>query len=165
MITIKLGDITKENVDAIVNAANTKLCGGGGVDGAIHRAAGLSVLKECLRIGGCPTGEAVITNAGNLKAKKIIHTPGPVWKGGHKGEAQLLKKCYENSFFLAKKNKFKTIAFPAISTGVYGYPIQEATKIALIEGRAFEHDFEEIRYICFSEDDLAIYEKVQCQLG
>lgn len=160
MITIKRGDITEEKVDAIVNAANTKLCGGGGVDGAIHRAAGLAVLKECLAIGGCPTGEAVITNAGNLKAKKIIHTPGPVWSGGKKGEASLLQMCYENSFLLAKKNKMKTIAFPAISTGVYGYPLEEAAKIALSSGKKFERDFEEIRYICFSESDRVIYEKV-----
>ncbi|MFH1691442.1 MAG: macro domain-containing protein [Candidatus Omnitrophota bacterium] len=165
MITIKKGDITQECVDVIVNAANTKLCGGGGVDGAIHRAAGLSVLKECLIIGGCPTGGAVITNAGNLKAKKIIHTPGPVWKGGTKGEPELLKKCYENSFLLAKKNKLKTIAFPAISTGVYGYPLEEAARIALMEGRVFENDFEEIRYVCFSEGDLAVYERVYRQGG
>lgn len=164
MITIKLGDITKETVDVIVNAANTKLCGGGGVDGAIHRSAGVSVLKECLAIGGCPTGEAVMTNAGNLKAKKIIHTPGPVWSGGKKGEDVLLEKCYENSFLLARKNKMKTIAFPAISTGVYGYPIDEAARIALSAGKKFERDFQEIRYICFSRDDLAVYEKIWREL-
>ncbi len=165
MITIKLGDITKELVDVVVNAANTKLCGGGGVDGAIHRAAGLVVLKECLMMGGCPTGEAVMTNAGNLKAKKIIHTPGPVWSGGEKGEPALLEKCYENSFVLAKKNKMKTIAFPAISTGVYGYPVREAARVALSTGKKFELDFEEIRYICFSQGDLAVYEKVWLELA
>jgi O-acetyl-ADP-ribose deacetylase (regulator of RNase III) len=138
MITIKLGDITQEDVEAIVNAANTGLRGGGGVDGAIHRAAGPKVMEECRKIGSCPTGEAVITNAGNLKAKKIIHTAGPVWSGGKKDEARLLRNCYRNSFLLAKKNLLKTIAFPAISTGVYGYPIEGATRIALSVGREFE---------------------------
>lgn len=157
MIIIKLGDITKEDAEAIVNAANTRLAGGGGVDGAIHRAAGPSVLEECRKIGSCLTGEAVATGAGGLKAKKIIHTAGPVWHGGTQGEAQLLRKCYENSFLLAKKQGLKTIAFPAISTGVYGYPIEEATKIALSAGKKFEKDFDEIRYICFSKRDYEIY--------
>ncbi len=160
MITIKLGDITQEDVEAIVNAANTGLRGGGGVDGAIHRAAGPKVMEECRKIGSCPTGEAVITNAGNLKAKKIIHTAGPVWSGGKKDEARLLRNCYRNSFLLAKKNLLKTIAFPAISTGVYGYPIEGATRIALSVGREFENDFDEIRYVCFSQRDLQIYRLV-----
>ncbi|MDD2866074.1 MAG: O-acetyl-ADP-ribose deacetylase [Candidatus Omnitrophota bacterium] len=157
MITIKLGDITQEDVEAIVNAANTGLRGGGGVDGAIHRAAGPTVMEECRKIGACPTGEAVITNAGNLKARKIIHTAGPVWNGGKKDEAGLLRNCYRNSFLLAKKNLLKTIAFPAISTGVYGYPIEGAARIALSVGREFEKDFDEIRYICFSQRDLQVY--------
>jgi len=157
MITIKLGDITREDVEAIVNAANTGLRGGGGVDGAIHRAAGPTVMEECRKIGACPTGEAVITNAGNLKARKIIHTAGPVWNGGKKDEAGLLRNCYRNSFLLAKKNLLKTIAFPAISTGVYGYPIEGAARIALSVGREFEKDFDEIRYICFSQRDLQVY--------
>jgi O-acetyl-ADP-ribose deacetylase (regulator of RNase III) len=160
MITIKLGDITQEDVEAIVNAANTGLRGGGGVDGAIHRAAGPKVMEECRKIGSCPTGEAVITSAGNLKAKKIIHTAGPVWSGGKKDEAGLLRNCYRNSFLLAKKNLLKTIAFPAISTGVYGYPIEGAARIALSVGREFENDFDEIRYVCFSQRDLQIYRMV-----
>jgi O-acetyl-ADP-ribose deacetylase (regulator of RNase III) len=157
MITIKLGDITQEDVEVIVNAANTGLRGGGGVDGAIHRAAGPTVMEECRKIGACPTGEAVITNAGKLKAKKIIHTAGPVWNGGKKDEAGLLRNCYRNSFLLAKKNLLKSIAFPAISTGVYGYPIEGATRIALSVGREFEKDFDEIRYVCFSQRDLQAY--------
>lgn len=166
MITIKLADITREDVDAIANAANTSLLGGGGVDGAIHRAAGPSVLAECRKIGGCKTGEAVITNAGNLKAKKIIHTPGPVWRGGKSGEALLLTNCYTNSFALAKKYGLKTISFPAISTGVYGYPIEEATQIAISVAKKFEKDFEEIRFVCYSKKDLEIYLKVaNSQLG
>ncbi len=160
MITIVLGDITQEDVEAMVNAANTGLRGGGGVDGAIHRAAGPSVMEECRKIGACPTGEAVITHAGQLKAKKIIHTAGPMWHGGHRGEPDLLKKCYENSFKLAKKYGLKSIAFPAISTGVYGYPLEEATRIALGVGREFEKDFDEIRYICFSQRDFEMYERV-----
>jgi len=160
MITITLGDITKENVDAIVNAANTGLRGGGGVDGAIHRAAGPSVMEECRKIGGCPTGQAVITGAGKLKAKKIIHTVGPVWRGGGKREPELLKAAYENSFLLAKKNGVKSIAFPAISTGVYGYPLEEATRIALAAGKEFETEFDEIRYISFSERDLGVYTRI-----
>lgn len=160
MVTIKLGDITKEDVGAIVNAANTGLRGGGGVDGAIHRAAGSSVMEECRMIGGCKTGEAVITDAGQLKAKKIIHAVGPIWRGGRHGEADLLKSCYEKSFLIAKKHNLKTIAFPAISTGVYGYPIEEATDIALSIGKKFEKDFDDIRYICFSERDLDVYKRI-----
>ncbi len=160
MITIKKGDITKEDVQVIVNAANTGLRGGGGVDGAIHRAAGPSVLEECSKIGGCRTGEAVITGAGRLLAKKIIHTPGPVWHGGERREPELLKNCHENSFLLAKKHNLRTIAFPAISTGVYGYPVEAAAEIALSAGKRFEKDFDEIRYICFSEGDLKVYQNV-----
>ncbi len=160
MITIKRGDITKEDVGVIVNAANTGLRGGGGVDGAIHRAAGPGVMEECRKIAGCPTGQAVMTNAGNLKARKIIHTAGPVWSGGKRGEAELLKNCYENSFRLAREAGLKSIAFPAISTGVYGYPIEEATQIALAAGRRFEKDFDEIRFVCFSDRDLEVYQRI-----
>lgn len=160
MIIIKQGDITQEDVDVIVNAANTQLKGGGGVDGAIHRAAGPSVMAECWQIGRCPTGTAVITNAGQLKAKKIIHTAGPVWSGGHKREAELLQRCYEQSFELARKSGMKSVAFPAISTGVYGYPKPEATEIALTCGLKFQNLFQEIRYLCFSEEDLRIYQTV-----
>ena len=160
MITIKQGDITREDVDVIVNAANRSLAGGGGVDGAIHRAAGPAVLEECRNIGGCKTGEAVITAAGKLKAKKIIHTPGPIWRGGGNGEAELLRGCYENSFLLAKKYNLKSIAFCAISTGVYGYPVIEATKIALSAAVKFEKDFDEIRFICFSDEHHKIYQSL-----
>ncbi len=163
-ITIKLGDITQETVDVIVNAANTRLAGGGGVDGAIHRAAGPSVMEECREIGSCPTGEAVITNAGKLKALKVIHTPGPVWHGGDRSEPELLRGCYKNSFNLAKENELRTIAFPAISTGVYGYPIEAAARIALEEGMKRLKEFEEIRYVCFSKDDQKIYERVYEEL-
>ena len=159
-IIIKHGDITKEDVDVIVNAANTSLLGGGGVDGAIHRAAGPSVLDECSKMGGCVTGEAVITGGGDLKAKKIIHTPGPVWHGGSSGEPDQLRSCYKNSFELAKKNGLRTIAFPAISTGIYGYPIEPATWIAIEECLKFRDDFDEIRYICFSDGDFNVYQKV-----
>lgn len=165
MITIKLGDITKEDTDVIVNAANTGLRGGGGVDGALHRAAGPSVMKECKEIGGCPTGQAVITTAGNLKAKKIIHTPGPVWCDGKHGEPQLLKNCYENSFLLAKEHGLATIAFPSISTGAYGYPIEEAARIALSIGKKFEKDFQEIRYICYSQADFEVYQKIWTEIN
>ena len=164
MITIKLGDITSEEVDVIVNAANSGLRGGGGVDGAIHRAAGATVLEECRRIGGCPTGRAVVTNAGRLKAKKIIHAVGPVWRGGGAGEPALLRSAYENSFSLARENGLRTIAFPAISTGVYSYPIEEATRIALAAGRKHEKDFDEIRYLCFSERDLQVYQRLRKEL-
>jgi len=157
MIKIKWGDITKEDVDVIVNAANTSLLGGGGVDGAIHRVGGPSILEECKKIGGCKTGDAVITNAGNLNAKKVIHTAGPVWHGGKHGEKEFLKSAYRNSFLLAKKEGLKTIAFPAISTGAYGYPLREATSIAFNEAKKFLKDFEEIRFICFSERDYKIY--------
>ena len=163
-IIIKKGDITREDVEVIVNAANTKLAGGGGVDGAIHRAAGPEVLEECAKIGGCITGEAVITVGGRLKARKIIHTPGPVWKGGKHGETQLLRNSYVNSFKLAINNALRTIAFPAISTGVYGYPIEEATYIAIEEGIHYKDNFDEIRYICFSDTDYKMYQEVYREL-
>lgn len=163
-IIIKQGDITKEDVDVVVNAANIRLGGGGGVDGAIHRAAGASLMDECRQIGCCKTGEAVITNAGNLLAKKIIHTPGPIWRGGNQREPELLKNCYDNSFSLAKRNGLKTIAFPSISTGVYGYPIKEAAGIALNAGKKHQNEFDEIRYICFSDTDYRVYMAISSQL-
>ena len=163
-IIIKKGDITKEDVDVIVNAANTGLRGGGGVDGAIHRAAGPSVMEECRKIGSCPTGEAVITGAGKLPAKNIIHTPGPVWHGGRSGEADLLRGSYRNSLTLARENGLRSIAFPAISTGIYGYPLEEATRIAIGEGLAHLGHFDEIRYVCFSQGDLEVYQKVYKEL-
>jgi len=164
-IIIKQGDITKEDVDVIVNAANTRLAGGGGVDGAIHKAAGPSVMEECRKIGGCRMGEAVITSAGKLAARKIIHTPGPFWNGGSGSEADLLRSSYRNSFALAKESGLRTIAFPSISTGVYGYPIEEAAKIALEEGQKAADDFDEIRYICFSAHDLEVYRKAYDEKG
>lgn len=165
MITIKLGDITKEDVGVIVNAANSGLRGGGGVDGAIHRAAGHLVMEECRSIGRCDTGGAVITNAGQLKARKIIHAVGPIWRGGDKRESELLKSCYEKSFLLAKEEGLRSIAFPAISTGAYGYPIEEATKIALGIGKSFEKDFDEIRYICFSKNDFDVYNRIRMEIN
>lgn len=157
VITITLGDITKEDVDVIVNAANTSLLGGGGVDGAIHRAGGPSILEECKKIGICKTGNAVITNAGSLKAKKIIHTVGPVWNGGKYGEDDLLRNAYKNSLCLAIQNNLKTIAFPSISTGAYRYPFREAARIALDECGKLVDSFTEIRLVCFSENDYKVY--------
>jgi len=164
-VVIKQGDITREEVDVIVNAANTRLAGGGGVDGAIHRAAGPSVMEECRGIGGCPTGEAVMTGAGNLPAKKIIHTPGPVWRGGASGEERLLRNSYRNSLELARDNGLRSIAFPAISAGIYGYPIDKAARVAIEEGLARLEDFDQIRYVCFSPGDLAVYTRVFRELA
>lgn len=150
------GDITKIKADAIVNAANSSLMGGGGVDGAIHRAGGPAILAQCKQIvarqGGCKTGEAVITTAGNLPAKFVIHTVGPVWHGGKNGEAHKLADCYKNSLQLAVENGCKTIAFPAISTGVYGYPKEEAARIAVTAVMDFlkrSTEIEEVFFVCF----------------
>jgi len=146
------GDITIEETDAIVNAANSRLAGGGGVDGAIHRAGGPSIMAECRKIGGCPTGQAVITTGGNLKAKYVVHTVGPVYQGGAKGEAALLKSAHLESLKLASAKKLKSIAFPAISTGVYGYPVNEAAYIALKTAIDYlkEHgDIELVRFVLF----------------
>lgn len=158
-IEILKGDITKVSVDAIVNAANSSLLGGGGVDGAIHRAGGPAILEECRKIvakqGGCKTGEAVITTGGNLKAKFVIHTVGPVWNGGQKNEAEKLAACYENSLRLAVDNHCKTIAFPCISTGIYGYPVNEAAVISVETVARFisQNDkIEKVIFVCF--DDL-----------
>jgi O-acetyl-ADP-ribose deacetylase (regulator of RNase III) len=125
------GDITKQDTEAIVNAANSRLAGGGGVDGAIHRAGGPEIMEECKRIGGCPTGEARITTGGRLKARYVIHTVGPVYKGGTKGEAELLSSCYKNSLDIAREAGIKSIAFPSISTGAYGYPMADAARLAI----------------------------------
>jgi len=162
-IKIEKGDITQCNVDAIVNAANESLLGGGGVDGAIHRAAGPELLAECRTLGGCPTGQAKLTKGYKLPAKYIIHTVGPIWHGGDKGEADLLAKCYRNSFQLARGNDIRSMAFPAISCGVYGYPVNQATEIALRETKAFlqnNNDMEKIIFMCFSNEIFQSYKKL-----
>jgi O-acetyl-ADP-ribose deacetylase (regulator of RNase III) len=159
-IEIRQGDITRLEVDAIVNAANTKLLGGGGVDGAIHRAAGPDLLEECRTIGGCPTGEARITGGYNLPARHVIHTVGPVYSGKPQ-DSRLLTDCYLNSLILAVANNLKTIAFPAISCGVYGYPLKEACKIAVDTSIEFidrHPSLEKIIFIQFSEKDFEVYQ-------
>jgi len=156
-IRIVQGDITRLEVDAIVNAANASLLGGGGVDGAIHRAAGPELLAACRLLGGCPTGEARITPGFRLPAAWVIHTVGPVWHGGQHGEAALLRACYDNSLRLARDKGLETIAFPAISTGVYGYPKEQATAIALAAMHETLSDFSEIIACCFSRDDADLY--------
>ena len=158
-IHIIQGDITLQNVDAVVNAANTSLLGGGGVDGAIHRAAGPKLLDECRKIGGCPTGEARITKGYNLPAKYVIHTVGPIYQGTPKDEV-LLTSCYQNCFRLAAENTISSMAFPAISCGVYGYPINDACSIALGTAFAALKQYpllEKIVFVLFSSQDLAVY--------
>lgn len=159
-IEVQQGDITRLEVDAIVNAANTSLLGGGGVDGAIHRAAGPGLLAECRTIGGCPTGEARMTKGYNLKARHVIHTVGPVYSGTPR-DARLLTSCYRNSLELAVGHNLKSIAFPAISCGVYGYPIQDASKIAVETCLAFlaQHpELQKVVFVLFSEKDRLVYE-------
>lgn len=156
------GDIVKAKTDAIVNAANTSLLGGGGVDGAIHRAAGRELLEECETLGGCKTGEAKITRGYKLKAKYVIHTPGPIWRGGKWDEEELLANCYRNSLALAKENGIKTIAFPSISTGVYRFPVDLAAEIAVREIMTYlrnNPDMEQVIMICFDDDTKAAYVK------
>ena len=153
-MTVVQGDITKQEVDAIVNAANEALRGGGGVDGAIHRAAGRELKAECKKIGGCPTGEARITNGYRLPASYVIHTVGPVWRGGNRGEPEKLAACYRNSLKLAAETGVRTIAFPGISTGVYGYPLEEATRLAMRTVKdclAALPGIEEVRFVTFGE--------------
>ena len=157
MIEVIQGDITRLSVDAIVNAANTSLLGGGGVDGAIHRAAGPELVEACRPLGGCPTGEARITPGFRLPARWVIHTVGPVWRGGTHGEAELLASCYRNSLRLASQNGVQTIAFPSISTGVYGFPKQEAAAIALKRMCQYESRFDRVIACCFSSGDADIY--------
>jgi O-acetyl-ADP-ribose deacetylase (regulator of RNase III) len=164
MLDIRQADITKLKIDAIVNAANNSLLGGGGVDGAIHRAAGPDLLAACRPLGGCDTGDAKITPGFNLPAQWVIHTVGPVWRGGDHGEARLLEACYRNSLALALQYSVNTIAFPAISTGVYGYPKNEAAAIALCVMLEYEPQFEAIIACCHSGDDLALYKNTKKSL-
>lgn len=162
-IELYKGDITKLKVDVIVNAANTSLLGGGGVDGAIHRAAGPELLKFNKKLGGCKTGEAKISPGFNLPAKFIIHTVGPVWNGGKHNEDKLLADCYINSLKLAVENKIKSMAFPAISTGIYRFPLERATKIAITEVKKFlekNDSIEKVIFVCFDEETYEIYKSV-----
>jgi len=156
------GDITKEKADAIVNAANSSLLGGGGVDGAIHRAAGPELVAECRTLGGCETGDAKITKGCRLPARHVIHTVGPIYRGGTAGEARKLASCYRKSLEIATRMNLKSLAFPAISCGVYGYPIEEAARIAL--GTVADHlqghpEIEEVRFVLFSQKDLEVYQE------
>ena len=167
MIEILQGDITKVAVDAIVNAANTSLLGGGGVDGAIHRAGGPAILAECQKIrsaqGGCPVGEAVITTAGNLPAKFVIHTVGPVWNNGDADEEALLAMAYANCLRLALRHSIETIAFPNISTGIYGFPKDKAARIAIATVAAFLESTDRIKrvlFVCFDEENHHLYESL-----
>jgi O-acetyl-ADP-ribose deacetylase len=155
------GDITRQTVDAVVNAANESLLGGGGVDGAIHRAAGPGLLEECRAIGGCPTGEARVTGGHRLPARWIIHTVGPVWHGGRRGETALLESCYRSVLREARRLSVRSIAFPSISTGAYGYPIDRAAALAVGTVRdeltREPGDIEVVRFVCFSDSDLRVY--------
>jgi len=160
-IEIVQGDITKQAVDAIANAANTSLLGGGGVDGAIHRAAGPELLAECRTLHGCRTGEAKITKGYRLPAKYVLHTPGPVWHGGNSGEEQLLESCYVNCLRLASEYGCRTVAFPSISTGVYHFPLEKAARIAVgaIAGYLAEHEeIELVRMVCFNDRTRRVYD-------
>ncbi len=161
-IEIILGDITKQAVDAIVNAANCSLLGGGGVDGAIHRAAGPELLAECRTLHGCETGKAKITKGYRLPAKYVIHTPGPVWHGGGHGEEELLRSCYRSCLELASENGCRTVDFPSISTGVYRFPLEKASRIAvkaIAEYLADHPEIQRVRMVCFDERTKAFYDR------
>ncbi len=166
-IRIVQGDITKQEVDAIVNAANPTLLGGGGVDGAIHRAAGPELLEECKQLGGCPTGEVRVTKGYKLPAKWVIHTVGPVWKGGGHNEDNLLRSCYRESLKAAKKLGVRSIAFPSISTGAYGFPLERATRIAIGEVLDFlaKEDDLEVVFVCFGNEAFEVYNRVYSELS
>jgi len=166
-ISVIEGDITRQQVDAIVNAANNSLLGGGGVDGAIHRAAGPELLAECRTLGGCPTGQAVITHGYRLPVQWVIHTVGPVWQDGAAGEDALLAGCYRNSLALAAQHGLHTVAFPAISTGAYGFPLERATRIAVTEVRNFlqqETSIEEVIFVCFPSNTRETYRAYRAAL-
>ena len=161
-ILIVEGDITKQKVDGIVNAANNALQGGGGVDGAIHLAAGPDLLEACRKIGGCPTGEARVTKGYQLPVRRIIHAVGPVWHGGTKNEDELLAKCYLSCFELAQEHQMRSVAFPSISTGAYGFPIDRACRLALKATKGYlegETDIERVTFVCFSKRDFDEYQK------
>lgn len=172
VIRLKQGDITKEEVDAIVNAANSGLLGGGGVDGAIHRAGGPEIMEECRQIrarqGGCPTGKAVVTGAGKLKARYVIHAVGPVWRGGDGGEEELLRSAYRESLQRAAERQLQRIAFPSLSTGAYGYPVDKAAPVALSEVIRFlkeeNHSLREVRFVLFNEETYQAYETALSRL-
>jgi len=166
-VEIVLGDITRQCVDAIVNAANSSLLGGGGVDGAIHRAAGPGLLAECRHLGGCPTGQARITGGHQLKARHVIHAVGPIWQGGQSGEAGLLNSCYRSSLTLAVRHGCKSVAFPAISCGVFGYPWEEAARVAFSAAYAqlqTENSIDCVRWVLFGEEIFESWQKVLCGL-
>lgn len=172
MIHLVMGDITEQATDAIVNAANSSLMGGGGVDGAIHRTGGRQILEECKLIrrslpDGLPTGDAVVTTGGLLKAKKVIHTVGPIWSGGNDEEPELLARAYRNSLALALKMGIKTISFPSISTGAYGYPVENASRVALrtiVDFLGENAGIEEVRFVLHSRNDLRVYEEALAEI-
>ena len=159
MIELALGDITTQQVDAVVNAANSSLLGGGGVDGAIHRAGGPAILEECRLLGGCETGDAKATTGGMLPARYVIHTVGPVWRGGDRGEPELLASCHRRSLEVARELGARSVAFPAISCGVYGYPPEQAAPVALSMGREHGHGLELIRFVLFDPRTYAVFDR------
>lgn len=171
LLRLRQGDITKEKADAIVNAANSGLRGGGGVDGAIHRAGGPAIMEECRRIGGCPTGEARLTTAGNLPARYVIHAVGPIWRGGGQREAELLASAYRSSLRLAEAHGLESVAFPSISTGAYGYPVNEAARVALRAVASHCREAERtgsvrtITFVLFTADTLRAYEEALDELA